>query len=565
MLQRTPLMTFTVGHYLAERLTQIGLKHHFAVAGDYNLTLLDQLIEHGGTEQVYSCNELNCSFSAEGYARENGAAAAVVTFSVGAISAMNGLGSAYAENLPIIVISGGPNTNDIGSGRVIHHTIGTTTYHYQVEMVRHVTCAAEQIMSAENAPAQIDHVIRTALRERKPAYLEIACNIADAPCMRPGPISSPILPTQCDDTSLHQAIATSVNFLAQREKVVLLLGNQLRATQAVSDCIQLAEALGCAVTVMGSAKSLFPETHRQFRGVYFGDISTGDAQQLVESADAVIVLGPIWNDYASVGWRSVVRGPHVIEANMQCVTADGHTFDGFSLQKFIQGLITKVPRKPATLANTYQPPQLAAADPKVPLTNDEMTRQINELVDGNTTLFAETGDSWFNAIRMNLPEGARVEMEAQWGHIGWGVPAVHGNNLANRKRRNILMVGDGSFQLTAQEVAQMVRYQVPVIIFLVNNYGYVIEIKIHDGPYNYIQNWDYAGLMKVFNGSDSQGDFHGLGLIATTGAELAAAIHKAKENTRGPTLIECRLDREDCSDMLVQWGKRVASANARKS
>jgi indolepyruvate decarboxylase len=80
---------YTVGSYLAARLSQIGLKHHFAVAGDYNLALLDELLKQPDLKQVYCSNELNCGFSAEGYARANGAAAAVVTFSVGALLAFN--------------------------------------------------------------------------------------------------------------------------------------------------------------------------------------------------------------------------------------------------------------------------------------------------------------------------------------------------------------------------------------------------------------------------------------------------------------------------------------------
>lgn len=143
---------------------------------------------------------------------------------------------------------------------------------------------------------------------------------------------------------------------------------------------------------------------------------------------------------------------------------------------------------------------------------------------------------------------------------------MFGNALAAPERRHVLMVGDGSFQLTAQEVAQMVRYELPVIIFLVNNHGYVIEIAIHDGPYNYIQNWDYAALMQVFNQGvpGVESGKYGLGLHATTGAELADAIEKAKKNTRGPTLIECKLDQTDCTETLVKWGKFVAAANSRK-
>jgi pyruvate decarboxylase len=66
---------YTVGSYLAARLSQIGLKHHFAVAGDFNLVLHDEPLKNEELEQVYCCNELNCGYAAEGYAGAGGAAA----------------------------------------------------------------------------------------------------------------------------------------------------------------------------------------------------------------------------------------------------------------------------------------------------------------------------------------------------------------------------------------------------------------------------------------------------------------------------------------------------------
>jgi indolepyruvate decarboxylase len=121
------------------------------------------------------------------------------------------------------------------------------------------------------------------------------------------------------------------------------------------------------------------------------------------------------------------------------------------------------------------------------------------------------------------------------------------------------MVGDGSFQLTAQEVCQMIRLKLPVIIFLVNNRGYTIEVEIHDGPYNNVKNWDYAGIMNVFNAEDGEGR----GFRATNGKELAAAIERALTHSSGPTLIECTIDRDDCTRELMEWGAKVAAANAR--
>ena len=142
-----------------------------------------------------------------------------------------------------------------------------------------------------------------------------------------------------------------------------------------------------------------------------------------------------------------------------------------------------------------------------------MWRQIEADLDSKTTLMVETGDSWLNGMYTRLPGGARFEIEMQYGSIGWSVPATFGYAKGlETDRRLVAAIGDGSFQLTAQEVSNMIRHGQEILIFLVNNRGYVIESAIHDGPYNYYKNWDYAGLIDVFNAEDG----HGLGLIAST-------------------------------------------------
>lgn len=69
---------------------------------------------------------------------------------------------------------------------------------------------------------------------------------------------------------------------------------------------------------------------------------------------------------------------------------------------------------------------VAHHDAKAKLTRADIQSAVQGLVTPETTIFAETGDSWFNVMRMNLPRGARVELEMQWGHIGWSVPATFG-------------------------------------------------------------------------------------------------------------------------------------------
>lgn len=97
----------TVGTYLAQRLQELGVNDYFAIPGDYNLGLLDELLKNDSLHMINCCNELNAGYAADGYARIKGVSALVVTYSVGGLSAVNAVAGAYAENLPIIVISGG--------------------------------------------------------------------------------------------------------------------------------------------------------------------------------------------------------------------------------------------------------------------------------------------------------------------------------------------------------------------------------------------------------------------------------------------------------------------------
>lgn len=130
----------TLGRHLAHRLVEIGVSDVFSVPGDFNLTLLDHLIAEPGLNNIGCCNELNAGYAADGYARTRGVGACVVTFTVGGLSIINAIAGAYSENLPVICIVGGPNTNDYGTNRILHHTIGLPDFTQELRCFQTVTC-----------------------------------------------------------------------------------------------------------------------------------------------------------------------------------------------------------------------------------------------------------------------------------------------------------------------------------------------------------------------------------------------------------------------------------------
>lgn len=561
-------MATTVGHYLATRLEQIGLEHYFQVPGDYNLQLLDELLKNDNLKMVSCTNELNASYASEGYARANGASACVITFNVGAFSALNGVAGAYAERLPMIFISAGYNTNDEASGRFLHHTIGTTDYSYQEEMFRPVTCKTVRILTAEEAPAKIDDAIATALRESKPCYIEIASNLADAECPEPQPKQFPRaweLPYDAD--AVEQAADAVAKQLNAAEKPILLAGPHLRPYGAIDAFKRLAEALGCAVAVQPNAKGFFPEDHPQYIGHYLGTSSAPGAEAMVDLSDCVLAAGPMFTDYSTVGWTTTVPNDsgYIAIAEDGVTTPEGN-YTNLPIAAVLDAVAQKVAKNSATIEQynrddvTGEQAEYTPAADGEQLTRAEMVHQINELITQDSTLFAETGDSWFNGMHMQLPGGAGFEIEMQWGAIGWSVPSAHGYAVAKgNDHHTILMVGDGSFQLTAQEVCNMIRYQDNITVIVVNNKGYVIESALHEGPYNYYKNWDYAALMDAFNAEDGEG----IGITATTAGELRDALRTASENTHRPVLIEAQIPHDDMTQDLVKWGKPVSAAIGR--
>ena len=98
------------------------VRHIFGVPGDYNLAFLDFIEADPDMQWIGSCNELNASYAADGYARNNGFSVLVTTHGVGELSSMNGIAGSYAENVPVLHIVGYPSTKALNDELPIHHT-----------------------------------------------------------------------------------------------------------------------------------------------------------------------------------------------------------------------------------------------------------------------------------------------------------------------------------------------------------------------------------------------------------------------------------------------------------
>ncbi|EFJ47109.1 hypothetical protein VOLCADRAFT_105183 [Volvox carteri f. nagariensis] len=545
-----------LGVHIANRLVEIGCTTCFAVPGDFNLLLLDQLLKQPELNMVWCCNELNAGYAADGYARKRGVGCVCVTFCVGGFSAINAVVGAYSEDLPLIVISGGPNSQDHAANRILHHTTGLNEYGQQLRAFRECTCCQVVIQHIEDAHMLLDTAISEAMLRRKPVYIEVACNLADLthPSFARPPVPYALAVSHTNQASLEAAVEASLEWLGRAVKPVLLQGVRTRPSRTRKAMLDLANSSRYPVAVMPDAKGFFPEDHPQFIGMYWGPVSSPCVCEVVESSDVVICVGGVWTDYSTTGYSLLLKPEKMIRVDGNRVTiGHGPTFGCIVMADFLEALAARVKPndtghvifKRMVLPTTEPPPQ----QPGEMLRTNVLFKHIQHMLTPTTSLISEVGDSWFNTLKLKLPPGAEYELQMRYGSIGWSVGAVLGYSCAekqtNPERRVVACIGDGSFQMTAQ------------------------------GPYNVIKNWDYTGLVRAFhNGQGKLWTAEDPGPVplrilrfihkARTETELEAAISEAVRRRGELCFIMAVTHRDDCSKELLEWGSRVAAANSRK-
>lgn len=175
----------------------------------------------------------------------------------------------------------------------------------------------------------------------------------------------------------------------------------------------------------------------------------------------------------------------------------------------------------------------------------------------NDVVIAEQGTSFFGAYDLWLHANNKFIGQPLWGSIGYTLPATLGSQIADTKRRNILLIGDGSLQLTVQALSTMIRYHLKPIIFVINNDGYTVERMIHgeNALYNDIHMWDYKALPQVFGGTDVA--LHEV----NTPQELQRTFDVITANSNQMHFVEVKMHRDDAPEKLRSISKVFAQQN----
>lgn len=483
----------TVIDYVLGRLHDLGITEIFGVPGDFAFPIEDAIIANPDIDWVGCCNELNAAYAADGYARIRGVGAVSTTYGVGELGAISAVAGSYAEHLPVFHLTGMPNLATQADRALVHHTLGNGEFGLFRSMAEFVV-GATAIITPDNVVAETERLIAEALYNHRPVYLAFPADVVNKPVLA----SSPPIPLPASDpaelAAATDAVARMLNAASHACVLPGLLLDRLRLDDVATRFI---EAAALPFATMFADKSVLDEDHPNYIGMYDGRLMEEAVREFVESCQAVVTVGTMQTDFNTGAFTAHLDPARTIDIGLHRTSVGGTFYQNVEMADILQELAARAwpSRAPAGLRPTSLGPVVGSgADP---ITADALYPRWAEFLREDDIVIAETGTCSMGLAFDRLPRGARFYNQTLWGAIGWATPAALGAAVAAPGRRVVLITGEGSHQLTAQEIGQFHRLGLQPIVFVLNNSGYLIERLLCKDPtsaYNDLAAWNYSEL-----------------------------------------------------------------------
>jgi indolepyruvate decarboxylase len=527
--------------FLFDLLYQQGVRQIFGIPGDFVLNLYQALEQYGKFQLVTLSHEPAVGFAADGSARiTNGLGVCLITYGAGGLNMVNSVACAYAEESPIVIISGGPGRAEKRTGVMVHHEV--KSYESQFRVYQEVVEFGAILDDPGTAAVAIRRAINVALKFTRPVYLEVPRDMVFSEITIPANFEE--IELKVDQGAVEEAAHEIVERLTNSRYPVIIVGVEVRRLHLQDKVLRLAERLQAPVASSFLGRGVFPTLHPQFVGTYLGTVSSEPLRRVVEKSDCVLLLGERVSDTSLGISADCINQSNTILCISRDVFVRHHRYQNTPLDQLVDQLLgsPELPTKKTGLPN-WKPD----ISPEVfePYTDDEpikvrhLISVVNDFLKKHPDLpvVADTGDCLFASVdvRANI-----CVAPAYYATMGFSIPAAIGLQVSSQLRP-IVLVGDGGFQMTGPEISQCARYGLnPIIILFNNNRWEMLQAFFPEAGYNDTVSWPYARLAELWGAVGSE--------VRTPG-ELRSALENAYPESRC-CLIEVKLSQGDISPIL---------------
>lgn len=492
----------TVIQYLLDRLKQLGIRDIFGVPGDFAFPINNAVCDDKELRWIGCCNELNAAYAADGYARIKGMSALSTTFGVGELSALCGIAGSYAEYNLVFHIVGMPKMDAQKKHDIVHHSLGDGESSTFMEMAALVVCA-ETMLTPENCVQEVERVIAAALENRRPVYIAIPHDYANANISS---FAAPAeIPMKSDPATLEEVVSIIVNKLSNAKQACIMPGFLIDRFGLKDLAMAVINASGLPYVTMALDKTVLDETTSSYLGLYMGQLINPEIREFVESCDCILTIGAILSDVNMGMFTAKLDKSRIINIMPSSVHIGYTDYINVKMLDVLEELTRRLNKRTDIRGPVARHPTIPRVNAEDPITADYLYAKYAEFFKPDDIIIADSSSSFYGLLSRFLPKRVKFESQMLWGAIGWATPASFGTALAAPDQRVILITGEGSHQMTAQEISQFYRYGLKPIIFVLNNHGYLIEKMLSkklDYCYNEIPHWQYHKLPEILGCND---------------------------------------------------------------
>lgn len=492
-------MTIKLSDFIAEFLAKQGIRHVFAISGGASLHIIDSIAKRSDITYVCPAHEQAGAMAADAYARvTSNLGAALATSGPGATNMMTGVCCAYVDSVPVLYLTG-----QVATFRLKRDTGVRQMGFQETDTVAVYTPVTKYAVLVDD-PRRIRY------------ELEKACYLARSG--RPGPVVvdvpddlqrmqidpdelEPFLPepTITDLSRLEGQVERCVELLEQAARPVIIVGWGIRLAKADREAREVLERLGVPIIPTWAMMDFLPADHPLLVGG-MGTHGTRYGNFTVQNSDLVLAIGTRLDTHGAGPLTSFAREARKIVVDIDPCELNKLSQFGMAVDvpiqadagDFLQLMRRRLDRglRRAPLAAWWQ--RIAQWKAQYPICPPDyyLEEDINPYVFVKTlaqesasgdliTMDTGCAVAWMMQA-FEFKEGQRCFHAFNNTAMGWGLPASIGASFAMDKHPITLVTGDGSLQMSLYELATVIRHQLPIKIFLINNHGYSMIQQTQD-------------------------------------------------------------------------------------
>ena len=557
-----PPETMTGAEMVVRALVDQGVTDIFGYPGGAVLPIYDALFHEPRLRHVLVRHEQGATHAAEGYARSTGKPGVVlVTSGPGATNAVTGIVAALMDSIPLVVLT----------GQVPTHLIGTDAFQEcdTVGITRSCTKHNYLVKDVADLPRVMHEAFRIATTGRPgPVLIDLPKDVQFASGVYVGPAdAAPIHNYQPRALPAADRIAEAAALIAgARRPLFYTGGGVINAGPSASAALRrLAAITGAPVTSTLMGLGAFPADDPAWLGMV-GMHGAFEANHAMHDCDVMIAVGARFDDRVTGRLNAFSPGSKKIHIDIdpasigKVVRADVAILGdaGLALEALIGACKARMEeRDPAYLSDWWTRIEgwrarkgFAYRPSSSVIKPQHAIQRLYELTkDRDVYITTEVGQHQMWAAQyFHFQEPNRWMTSGGLGTMGYGLPAAVGAQIAHPSSLVIDIAGDASVQMTMQEMATAIQYDLPIKIFILNNewMGMVRQWQqlLHGERYSHSYSASLPDFVKLAEA------FGAVGLRAQTPAELDDRIEEMID-TPLPVIFDCRVERsENCFPMI---------------